>query len=169
MGTINDLRAASLTLTWDRQTYMPEGGVRGRAEQLATLSRLAHETLVSKETGKLLDGLDGLDPETDDGALVRVARRNYDKATKLPAKLVEEISRTRSLAEPAWAGARGKQRLETPSPPIWKSYSACSARPPSTWDTRITPTTRCSTTSSPGRGKFRWKQCSKSSRPEASP
>jgi Zn-dependent M32 family carboxypeptidase len=27
LGTISDLGAASLTLTWDRQTYMPEGGV----------------------------------------------------------------------------------------------------------------------------------------------
>jgi hypothetical protein len=29
------------------QTYMPEGGVAGRAELLATLSRLVHELLVS--------------------------------------------------------------------------------------------------------------------------
>ena len=120
LGTISDLGAAGLTLTWDRQTYMPEGGVRGRAEQLATLSRLAHETLVSKETGKLLNSLDGLDPETDDGALVRVARRNYDKATKLPAKLVEEISRTRSLTEPAWAGARGNNDWNTFAPHLEK-------------------------------------------------
>ncbi len=106
MGTISDLAAASLTLAWDRQTYMPEGGVKGRAEQLATLNRLAHEMLVSEETGDLLASLDELDPETEDGALVRVAHRNYEKATKLPARLVEEISRARSLAEPAWAKAR---------------------------------------------------------------
>ncbi|CAN5720218.1 hypothetical protein BH24ACT21_BH24ACT21_17880 [soil metagenome] len=106
LGTISDLGAASLTLTWDRQTYMPEGGVRGRAEQLATLNRLAHEMLVSEETGELLDSLDGLDPETEDGALVRVARRNFDKATRTPARLVEEFSRARSMAEPAWAKAR---------------------------------------------------------------
>ncbi|CAN5900770.1 carboxypeptidase M32 [soil metagenome] len=106
METISDLGAASLTLTWDRQTYMPAGGAQGRAEQLATLNRLAHETLVAADTGHLLESLDGLDAETVDGALVRVARRNFDKATKIPTHLVEEISRTRSLAEPAWSRAR---------------------------------------------------------------
>lgn len=106
LATISDLGAASLTLTWDRQTYMPEGGVRGRAEQLATLNRIAHEMLVSDETGVLLDSVVDLNAETDDGALVRVARRDYEQATKLPARLVEELSRARSLAEPAWARAR---------------------------------------------------------------
>ena len=120
LGTISDLGAASLTLTWDRQTYMPEGGVRGRAEQLATLSRLAHEMLVSKETVELLDPLNALDSETEDGALVRVARRSYDKATKLPAKLVEDISRTRSLAEPAWAKARENSDWSTFAPHLEK-------------------------------------------------
>ena len=120
LGTISDLGAAGLTLAWDRQTHMPEGGVRGRAEQLATLSRLSHEMLVAKETGELLEDLDGLDPEADDGALVRVARRNYDKATKLPAKLVEELSRTRSLAEPAWAKARENSDWSTFVPHLEK-------------------------------------------------
>lgn len=106
LATISDLNATSLNLAWDQQTYMPEGGVRGRAEQLATLSRLAHETLVSEDTGELLEPLRHLDPETDDGAIVRVARRDYDKSTKLPSRLVEESSRARSLAEPAWAEAR---------------------------------------------------------------
>lgn len=34
---------------------MPAGGVRGRAEQLASLARLAHEMLVSTETGELFE------------------------------------------------------------------------------------------------------------------
>lgn len=120
LATISDLGGASLTLTWDRQTYMPEGGVRGRAEQLATLARMSHETLVSGETGELLESLDGLDPETDDGALVRVARRNYDKATRLPGRLVEEVSRTRSLAEPAWARARQENDWQAFAPHLEK-------------------------------------------------
>ena len=106
LATISDLDAVSLNLAWDQQTYMPEGGVRGRSEQLATLARLSHEMFVSEETGELLDSLQNLPPDTDDGAIVRVARRDYEKSTKLPARLVEEISRSRSLAEPAWAKAR---------------------------------------------------------------
>src|SRR3712207_4293652 len=54
LATIGDVKAAKSTLIWDRQTYMPEGGIAGRAEQLATLSRLVHETLISRETAELM-------------------------------------------------------------------------------------------------------------------
>src|SRR5215208_2633244 len=46
LATIGDVYSAASVLAWDRQTYMPEGGVRSRAEQLASLTRLAHEMLV---------------------------------------------------------------------------------------------------------------------------
>src|SRR5918998_3949893 len=88
LATISDLNSANGLLFWDRQTYMPEGGVAGRAEQMATLSRLAHEMLVDDETGRLLDAVGKPDPSSEEGALVRRARREYERATKLPAELV---------------------------------------------------------------------------------
>ena len=54
LATISDIYSATSVQAWDRQTYMPEG-VRGRAEQLASLARLAHEMLVSTETGELFE------------------------------------------------------------------------------------------------------------------
>ena len=54
-ATIADIGAANSVLFWDQQTYMPKGAIAGRAEQMATLSRLAHEMLVDSETGRLLD------------------------------------------------------------------------------------------------------------------
>ncbi|MGF1472671.1 MAG: carboxypeptidase M32 [Rubrobacteraceae bacterium] len=120
LATISDLNAASLTLTWDRQTYMPESGVQGRAEQLATLHRLAHEILISPETGDLLGALEDLDPESEAGALVKAARRDFDRATRVPARLVEELSRTRSLAEPAWVQAREASDWEAFAPHLEK-------------------------------------------------
>src|SRR5918998_3170103 len=88
LATISDLYSAASVLTWDRQTYMPEGGVGGRAEQLATLSRLAHEMLVSPETGDLLARSGAHEPGSDEAALLRLARREYDRASRLPARLV---------------------------------------------------------------------------------
>ena len=38
LATISDIYSAASVLAWDRQTYMPQGGVRGRAEQLASLT-----------------------------------------------------------------------------------------------------------------------------------
>jgi carboxypeptidase Taq len=123
MASLSDLGGASMTLFWDRQVYMPEGAIEGRAEQLATISRISHEILTAPETGELLEALEDLDPETDDGALVRVARRSYDKATKLPSRLVEELSRVQSIAEPAWAKARAESGWSSFSPHLERLIS----------------------------------------------
>lgn len=106
LATISDIYSATSVQAWDRQTYMPEGGVRGRAEQLASLVRLAHEMLVSPETGELLERAGEQEPGSDEAALLRLARREYDRASRPPARLVAETSRATALAEPAWIQAR---------------------------------------------------------------
>lgn len=106
LATIKDIHSAASVLAWDRQTYMPEGGVDGRAEQLASLARTAHEMLVSPETGRLLEDAGGSEHGSDDAALLRLARREHDRAVRLPARLVAETSRATALAEVAWARAR---------------------------------------------------------------
>ena len=98
LATISDVNAARKTLNWDRQTYMPEGGVASRAEQSATLSRLVHEMLVAEETGELLGALEEPEPDSEYYALVRLARRQYERATKLPNRLIEELARATALA-----------------------------------------------------------------------
>ena len=106
LATIDDLNSAASVLAWDRQTYMPEGGVGGRAEQLASLARIAHEMLASDETGRLLEDAEQAEPGSDDAAILRVATREYDRAIRLPARLVAETSRATALADPAWVQAR---------------------------------------------------------------
>jgi carboxypeptidase Taq len=108
LAIISDVNAAEAALSWDQQTYMPEGGVAGRAEQLATLSRLAHEMLVSEETGRLLRNVEEPAPGSEDSALVRLARREYQRATRLPTELVAELARASALAQPAWERARAR-------------------------------------------------------------
>ncbi len=106
LATISDLYSAASVLAWDRQTYMPEGGVVGRAEHLATLARLAHEMLVSPETRVLIERAGEREPGSDEAALLRLARREHRRASRLPARLVAEIARATALAEPAWIHAR---------------------------------------------------------------
>jgi carboxypeptidase Taq len=106
LATISDLRSAGSVLAWDRQTYMPEGGIQGRAEQLASLARVSHEMLVSPETAELLERAGEREAGSDEAALLRLARREHDRARKLPARLVAEASRATALAEPAWIEAR---------------------------------------------------------------
>ena len=110
LATIADLRAATAILRWDQETQMPPGGAAGRALQLATLARLAHEMLVSDETRRLLDAAQraagNADPESDEAALVRVTRRDLDRAAKLPADFVAEQRRVSAVATHVWREAR---------------------------------------------------------------
>jgi len=110
LAEIADLSSAASVLIWDQRTMMPPAGAPARAEQLATLSRLAHEMLVSDEVGRLLHELTpwaaSLDPDSDEAALVRVTRRDYDKARRVPATLRAEMARAAALATPAWEEAR---------------------------------------------------------------
>ena len=107
LQTIHDLNCATGLLHWDQQTYMPKGGIAARAEAVATLSTTAHRLGTDDEMRRFVEATsEGFDPETDDGALARIARRNFDRATRLPAELVADMARTTSLAEPAWVEAR---------------------------------------------------------------
>jgi carboxypeptidase Taq len=106
LATVSDVSSAASVLAWDRQTYMPEGGVGGRAQQLATLARLAHEMLVSEEVRELLEAAGHGEPGSEQAALLRIIRRDHGRATKLPPRLVEETSYATALAEQAWLRAR---------------------------------------------------------------
>jgi len=104
--------AASL-LAWDQETYMPPKAGAYRAEQLGQLAGLAHRLGTSSEVGDMLKSCeDNLPPCADEeetslrAANVREWRRDYDRATKLPVRLVEDLARTSSLAREAWAQAR---------------------------------------------------------------
>ena len=76
----------------------------------ATLRKVAHEMFTSAEVGRLLDqaALDvaGLDPDTDEVRLVRVASRDFRKAIQVPPEFVARHAQTVSAAQAAWATAR---------------------------------------------------------------
>jgi len=110
LAPIEDLKAAAAVLTWDQKTYMPDGGAEARAQQLSTLQSTAHERFVAEETGTLLDraadAIDDPDPLDPDAALVRVTRRDYERAVRVPSSLVAELSKAKSEAQQAWTQAR---------------------------------------------------------------
>ncbi|MEM9184893.1 MAG: carboxypeptidase M32 [Planctomycetota bacterium] len=97
-------------LQWDEETYLPPAGGAYRAEQCALLAGLIHQRQTDPRVGEWLDELESSgstsDPRSDAAANVRGLRRDYDKKTKLPPKLVEELSRTASLGQQAWKEAR---------------------------------------------------------------
>ena len=117
LGTVHDLGKAASLLGWDQQTMMPQRGGEIRAHQLATVGRLAHELFVSDEIGTLLDELrpygESLDYDSDEASLIRVARRDYEKATRVPPSLTAQLSHTGSLSFGAWVAAKQKNEYES--------------------------------------------------------
>ena len=97
-------------LSWDEQTFMPGHGAAFRADQLGLLAGLAHERATSPRIGELLSELERSsdlgDADSDRVVNIREARRTFDRQTKLPRRLVEELSHTTTLSQQAWVSAR---------------------------------------------------------------
>lgn len=113
LAEIADLSSAAGLLGWDQQTMMPSRANEIRAEQLGTLSGVIHERFTADAIGRLLGELESeeerlrdADPESDDAALIRVARRDYEKAKRVPGELAVEIARAGALGHQAWVLAR---------------------------------------------------------------
>lgn len=107
-GLLTDLEQAAAVLDWDQQTYMPEEGGEHRAQQLAALAGIIHETHTGAGMGELLDRLQehAADLSADDAAALRVARRDFERESRLPRRLVEELSRSESEGQLQWQEAR---------------------------------------------------------------
>jgi carboxypeptidase Taq len=116
IGEIHDLAKAGALLSWDQQTMMPARGSEARAQQLGTIGRIAHETFISDEIGSLLDELrpyeESLDRDSLEASLIRVVRRDYEKAVRVPPELSAEITRVGSRAFTVWVEARANSDYE---------------------------------------------------------
>lgn len=104
---ISDLQAAAMVLEWDQSTYMPAAGADARGRQIALLGQLAHERLTAARIGELFRGLSKVaDADDLDGALVRRARKQWERATRVPSALVSEIKSHTARSYVAWTKAK---------------------------------------------------------------
>jgi carboxypeptidase Taq len=112
LGEVTDLGKVARLLSWDQQTVMPPAGTGHRADQTATVQRLAHERFTDPEVGRWLDELaplaESLDPDSDDAALISVVRRDYEKAVNVPASLRAAMARAAAEARPIWVKAKAE-------------------------------------------------------------
>lgn len=122
---IQDIKNASAVLSWDQNTYMPRDGSSMRGRQLATLGKIAHEKFSSKEVGDLLDSLqyydESLDYHSYESSLLRLARREYGKATKLPADFVAKMYEHQSQCYDVWTKARAENNFKLVQPYLEKT------------------------------------------------
>ncbi len=104
------LSSTEALLAWDERTKLPPAGGEYRAEQIGFLAGLIHRKQTAPEVGEwlaeLADGPLAADPHGDTGADIVNLQRDYDRRTKLPQSLVEELARLSVIGQQTWAEAR---------------------------------------------------------------
>jgi carboxypeptidase Taq len=97
-------------LEWDERTKMPPAGGAYRADQAGYVAGLVHQKQTAPIMGEWLAALAdsplAADPTSDTGAVIKHLQHDYDKKTRLPQSLVEELTRTGVQGQQVWAAAR---------------------------------------------------------------
>ena len=112
LAEISDIQCGIAVLFWDQRVVMPPLGNEARAEALPTLGRIAHERFVDDEIGNLLERLrpleESLEYDSDDASLIRVTRRDWEKARRVPGALRAEMLRASAQGHQIWVEARAR-------------------------------------------------------------
>jgi carboxypeptidase Taq len=110
-------------LGWDEQVNLPSDSAAQRAAQHAALAETAHAALSDPRIGELLVVLESQRPTLtpDQQTVVRWARRDYDKATRLPADFVREKAEQGSRGYHAWAEAKKNADFAAYAPVLEKN------------------------------------------------
>jgi carboxypeptidase Taq len=117
LGSVSDL------LGWDEQVNLPPGAADQRAAQLAVMAEVQHAADSDPRIGAALAGLE-TNPAAltgDQAAVVRQARRDFDRATRLPADFVREKATQGSRGYHAWARARAADDFASYGPVLEKN------------------------------------------------
>jgi carboxypeptidase Taq len=112
VGQVNDLLNSQSILSWDARTMMPHGGHETRGKQLATLSVLTRDLLVSDKTRSQLDAaeseVDAKDAKSVEKAMVAQVRQAIDYHLAIPADLTRKRAELGSIGHAVWAKARAE-------------------------------------------------------------
>jgi carboxypeptidase Taq len=121
MRKIADVQYAAGVLNWDQETYMPVNGAEMRAQQLSTLSGIAHELSTSDELGDILNKLSFEASLTEmQKRNVKTSLKNYNESKKYTTAFVKELSKSISEAFQAWQKAKEQSDFNLYAPALEK-------------------------------------------------
>ena len=116
-----DVQYSIGVLNWDQETYMPPKGAATRAQQISTLSGIAHSMSTSTELGSVLDRLENNSTLTDkEKRNVYQSLRAYRLNQKYPQSFVEEMSMCVSATFQAWQKAKQENDFSSYAPQLEK-------------------------------------------------
>lgn len=104
------LQSIEALLGWDERCLLPPAAAEYRAEQMTLLTGMIHQRQTDRRLGDWLAELAesdlAKDPAGETGVTIRQLKRQYEKKTKLPQSLVEELARTSVYGQQIWQTAR---------------------------------------------------------------
>ncbi len=116
----NHIGSALSLLGWDQETQMPAQGAAPRADMIGALTEVHHARATSESMGDKIaaaeDEVRGGDPRLV--ALVREAKRDWQRARKIPSDLAQEVAVTCSRSLMAWRSARAGNDFKTFEPQL---------------------------------------------------
>ena len=127
LAELNDLDALTMLADWDQLVMMPEEGGAGRAEQLGTLARLTHERAVAEQIGGWLNELSSMELDELDTDIVRLARRDWERARKIPAELAVELAQASAAGQESWRVARANDDFASFAPALERNVELARA------------------------------------------
>ena len=116
---------------WDQLVMMPAGRRAARGHQIGTLARIVHEHATSPEIGEWLAELDEREVSELERDIVRLARRDWERARRVPTDLAAELSKAHSDGQESWQAARAADDFEAFAPALERNielaraYGAC--------------------------------------------
>jgi len=111
------LQHALSLMGWDLETYMPEDGVVERSIAMSRINLMIKRLFTRREFIDKLAAAEKIEDLNDyERGVIRVLRRAVDYYTKIPERVVEELSRTTSEASVVWRNAKAKDDFNMFSP-----------------------------------------------------
>ncbi len=131
MAELADLAAIGMLAGWDQLVMMPADGAAARAQQLGTLARLTHEQATAAEIGEWLAEIDATDAAAEldelDRDIARLARRDWERARRVPEELAVELARASADGQEVWQKARANDDFAAFAPALERNVELARA------------------------------------------
>jgi carboxypeptidase Taq len=122
-----DLARLEMLASWDQLVMMPNDGADGRAHQLSSLSRLAHERATDEQLGLWIEALEAAQLDGLDRDIVRLARRDWERARRVPAELAAARASAQVAGQEIWQRARANDDFASFAPALERNVELARA------------------------------------------
>jgi carboxypeptidase Taq len=127
LAELSDLSAVEMLLDWDQLVMMPGEGAGARAKQLGVLARITHERATAEELGDWLGELDGAELSELDRDVVRLARRDWERARRVPDELAVDLAKASTAGQDSWQLARARDDFACFAPALQRNVELARA------------------------------------------